>query len=252
MGGGGSLINWGMHAPIFTGTTLNISIYWNAVPDGDNKIFENHSNQNEGLSRLPNQIFNPWTGKWQPYSSHIQNLVLRQGYELRLRGIQQIQDRSNLFHFFSFENEGDAIDYMLTAQELYNKEIFAYLVEGSSGCGILILPWAGNDRTESKGMIGFDRKSKTITDFNKNTYKALLSLHTHPDDGPGDVPYRPSGDDIRNNAWRGVPGVIIAPNFYMLINNGLAPEAHILNYPTNSGLTEYLIQGHETLYRFIK
>ena len=36
-------------------------------------------------SLMPNQIYNPWIGAWQPYSSTIRDIVNREGYKLRVR-----------------------------------------------------------------------------------------------------------------------------------------------------------------------
>jgi hypothetical protein len=104
---------------------------------------------------------------------------------------------------------------MMTAQELDGKEVSAYLVEGAKGCGILVLPWAGNSKIGSNRWIRYNEKTKIITDFDNNSYRVLLNIHTHPDDRFG-APWRPSEDDIANTTSQGIPGVVIAPVYRFL------------------------------------
>jgi RHS repeat-associated protein len=167
--------------------------------------------------------------------------------------VAQLRDlRSNSFHFFPARNERYALEFMMLVQQLDGKEISAYLVEGPSGCGILILPWAGNTTYNSNRWIRYDSRTNTITDFDNNKYTALLNIHTHPDDGSADIPWRPSENDIENTRNQGIPGVVIAPDRYILINTGLTPDHHILNAPTNGGSTLDLFKGYDSLFRFVK
>jgi RHS repeat-associated protein len=65
----------------------NININWDRIGNRGASWSANGSN---GSWSVPNEIFNPWINAWQPYDPHIERLVNRENYRLRLRYSQQV------------------------------------------------------------------------------------------------------------------------------------------------------------------
>jgi RHS repeat-associated protein len=123
----------------------NININWDRI---GNRGASWNANGSNGSWSVPNEIFNPWINAWQPYDPHIERLVNRENYNLRLRYSYNHPERH-----YPFKIDGASLEQILWAfrdiEEYYRKNGSYTIVDffDFDGASVDVGHWGQHEHT---------------------------------------------------------------------------------------------------------